>query len=366
MGCLQLDPISAVARSHLLVLHSRLGQYDPELLDQLLWRDRSLFEYWAHCAAIVPISDYPIHNRHMRDYDQCDTLWGMRRSEWIAQNQPLREMILAKITADGATPSRAFENIELNIKNWHSTGWTSGRNVSRMLDFLWMDGTLMVAGRAGIQKLWDLSERCLPAHTPREKLSVHDVTYLAVQRAIKALGVATPAQIKQHFIRSRYAHLPQTLKTLLAQGRIERVQVMADQPLGGEWYLHCDDVALLEQISAGQWQPRTVLLSPFDNLICDRKRTKQMWGFDFTIEIYVPKHKRKYGYYVMPILHGDRLIGRVDPQMDRQKSVLTIHNIHFEPNVTLDASTNARVDETLTALATFLGAKKIDFESQSL
>ena len=361
LGCLQLDPISAVARSHSLVLFSRLGNYDPAHLDQLLWRDHMLFEYWAHCAAIVPTSDYAIHNLMMRDYGNTTSTWGKRRLEWIVANAPLREHILSQIRERGPLPSRMFENKEVQISDWWSTGWNSGRNVSRMLDFLWMEGTLMVAGRSGIQKLWDLSERCLPESTPRHALSPREVTHAAVQRAIRALGVATPSQIKQHFIRGRYAHLPEVLADLQQAGVIEPVQMVGERKLPGTWYLHRDDVAVLERIEAGDWHPRTVLLSPFDNLICDRKRTKQLWNFDFTIEIYVPKAKRKYGYYVMPILHGDRLIGRVDSQMNHRSREFEVNRIYYEADVAPTPDIQHATAAALAELAAFLRAKAITY-----
>lgn len=359
LGCLQLDPINAVARSHLLVLFSRLGNYNLAHLDQLMWQDHALFEYWAHCAAIVPTSDYAIHHLMMRTYNERSGTWADRRNEWIAQNVALRDHILGQIRERGPLPSRMFENKEVQISDWWSTGWNSGRNVSRMLDFLWMAGTLMVAGRSGIQKLWDLSERCLPADTPRQTLSPREVTYRAAQRAIRALGVATPLQIKQHFIRGRYDHLPEVLTALEHEGGIERVSIAGEHKLPGVWYLHRDDVATLERIEAGHWQPRTTLLSPFDNLICDRKRTLQLWHFDFTIEIYVPQAKRKFGYYVLPILHGDRLIGRIDSQMNRRSGEYEVNRVYYEADVALTPDIQHATEAAIAELGAFLKAKKI-------
>jgi len=156
LGCLQLDPIGVVARSHQLVLFSRLGAHDPTHLDQLLWQERRLFEYWAHCASIVLTEDYPLYSPLMRAYP-----WSGRTRAWVRQNEKLRRYVLQRVRRDGPLLSRHIEEDGLDPEAWVSTGWTSGRNISRMLDFLWIGGKIMVAGRDGIQKLWDLSERLL-------------------------------------------------------------------------------------------------------------------------------------------------------------------------------------------------------------
>ncbi len=145
LGCLQIDPISVVARSPLLVLWSRLGAYDPAHLDALLWRERKLFEYWAHCASIVLTEDYPIHHALMRHYVADDSPWSRRVRQWIKDNDTLRRAILTRIRRDGPLPARELAEDGIAPQAWVSTGWTSGRNVSRMLDFLWMQGKIMVA-----------------------------------------------------------------------------------------------------------------------------------------------------------------------------------------------------------------------------
>lgn len=352
LGCIQIDPISAVARSHLLVLWSRLGNFDPAQLDALMWRERKLFEYWAHCASIVLTEDFPIHSARMRTYVTDNSPWSQRVRAWIKENDALRRYILTRIRREGALPSRLLEENGIHPQAWVSTGWTSGRNVSRMLDFLWMQGKLMVAGRSGIQKLWDLSERCLPDWTPRDKLSERDITRVAAQRSLRALGVATARQIQQHFIRGRYPNLNRVLTDLEREGRIERVQIGEWK---GEWFIHADDVTLLDQ----DFQPRTTLLSPFDNLICDRARTKLLFDFDYTIEIYTPAAKRKYGYYVLPILHGDRLIGRIDATMARAHARLNINAVYAEPNAPANAART--LANAIEELGTFLGAKDIAY-----
>jgi uncharacterized protein len=356
LGCLQIDPISAVERTHRLVLFSRLGHYDRTHLDQLLWQDRSLFEYWAHCASIVPTEDYALHQPFMRNYP-----WGDRTKAWIKQNQKLKNYVLREIRKRGPLPSRALTEEGLHPEGWVSTGWTSGRNVSRMLDFLWIGGQIMVAGRDGMQKLWDLSERVLPEWAPRERLSEREVTRRAAQRAIRALGVCTPRQINWHFTRSRYPGLPKVLAELEAEGKVRQVAIEAWK---GQWYLHADDEPLLDELNTTDLEPRTTLLSPFDNLICDRARTRQMFDFDFVIEIYVPAAKRKWGYYVLPILHNEQLIGRIDPLMNRATGTLSVNAVFAEPGAPRGAG--AAVAGAIRDLATFLGARDIHYNRQRL
>lgn len=355
LGCVQIDPINAVERTQWLVLWSRLGHYDRAHLEQLLWHERRLFEYWAHCASIVLTEDYALHAPLMRGYG-----WSERTRAWVKQNAKLKRYVLAQLRHHGPLLSRDLTEDGIHPDEWVSTGWTSGRNISRMLDYLWIGGQIMVAGREGIQKKWDLAERVLPDWTPRERLSPREVTRRAAERALRALGVATPTHIQRHFIRGRYAELPQALADLEKQKKIQKVKI-ADWK--GNWYIHVDDCSLV----ADHWllpSSRATLLSPFDNLICDRARTRQMFGFDFTIEIYVPAAKRQYGYYVLPILHNDALIGRIDPTMERETGTLRVNAVYAEPEA--PAAAGPEIAQAARDLARFLGAEKIVYNRAML
>jgi uncharacterized protein YcaQ len=182
---------------------------------------------------------------------------------------------------------------------------------------------------------------------------------LAAQRSLRALGVATARDIDRHFTAGRYPGLAATLAALERAGRVEQVRLSAngaERP--GPWYVHADDLPLLERLRSGDWQPRTTLLSPFDNVLIDRERTERLFGFHFRMEIYVPKAARRYGYYVLPILHGDQLVGRLDPAFDRASGRLVVNAIHPEPDA--PASAGAAVATALQELAAFLGATGID------
>jgi hypothetical protein len=220
----------------------------------------------------------------------------------------------------------------------------------------------MVHSRKGQNRLWHLSEQVLPDWTPREEITHHESTRRAVQITLRALGVATMQQIKVHFVRGFYPELVSVLRELEHEGTIQRVQIKGDDDdWKGTWYIHRDDLALAQEIEAGDWSGRTVLLSPFDNLICDRKRTEQLWDFYFRLEIYTPKHKRQYGYFVLPVLHGDRLIGRIDPAFDRTHKRLHIHAQHWEPGVKRTKALEKSVTGAIESLAGWLGAKEISY-----
>ncbi len=370
LGCLQLDPISTVARSHTLVMFSRLGPYDVTHLDKLIYQDRLLFEYWAHAASIVLTEDYPIHHLRMREYAKKDDPWHKRIAAWIQANKRLRDYILREIKRHGPLSSRVLTEGGQAPKAWVSSGWTNDRNTSRMLDFLWMQGRIMVAQRQGLNKFWDLSERVLPEWTPREVWSERQVVRQAAQKSLRALGVANERQISWHYTSGRYPQLRERLDELEREGVVERVELAHPANAGSRakkreaWYLHSADVPLLESIERGDWEGRTVLLSPFDNLIRDRGRTLQLWNFDYKIEIYTPQHKRKYGYYVLPILHHDKLIGRIDPAMDRSKGVLNVNAVHLEPGAPQDRKTARAVRDAIEELGEHLGAAEIHYNKK--
>jgi uncharacterized protein YcaQ len=352
--------VNVVARTHQLVLRSRVGNYDSAVLDSLLWGRRELFEFWAHAASIVPTSDYPIHEATlMRGYAKGNRVWHQKMRDWVVANDSLRRQIFAELRKHGPLRARDFSGRA--AVPWSSTGWTEGMEVTRMLDYLWLRGSIAVVGREGQSRVWDLFERWLPAQrATRPRLSLREAVSLAVERSLRGLGVGTSRDIAAHFIRGRYPGLETALRALTRDGRVVEAEITGDEgePWPGKWYVHADDVPLVEALRAGAWEPRTTLLSPFDNLVADRARTEQLFGFRFRIEIYVPKERREYGYYVLPILHGDTLAGRVDPAYDRKEQRLVVNAVHAELGQA--SETGRAVLTALEELGTFLGARSID------
>ena len=337
---LQIDPVNVVARSHLLVLWSRLGGFDRDDLDTLLWRERWLFEYWAHAASIVLTEDYPIHRAMMRAY--ASTTASQNRA-WLAANEEFRRYVLDRLRDSGPLPINAIE--DRSAVSWTSTGWTNGRNVERMLDILWKQGVVTVVGRDGLRRLWGLAD--FPAS---EDLPQPEVVTRAAEHALRALGVARSRDVERHFTIGRYPGLD-----LERAGWARPVRVEGGNE---QWWVHRDVLPLLDE----EWQPRATLLSPFDNLICDRDRTERLWGFAYRNEMYVPKHKRKFGCYVMPVLAGERLIGRVVPRVDRRRGVLVVEGMFAEPeSASAGALPDGSVAAAIESLASFAGAASVAY-----
>src|SRR6202049_4238875 len=217
--CIQIDAVGVVgAPTQLLVPFSRVGPYDVRLLDQLQFEDRTLFLYFAHAASLVLTEDFAIHSARMVPYSTRATSWTKGVAEWMVENSALRDQILSEITKRGPLRSRDFENTART--DWRSSGWTQGRSVNRMLDFLFVEGVLTVSGRAGAERLWELSERWFPAWTPRDPLPPEQRADLAVEHALRALGPATSQQIQLHFIRGGHRDLDGSLRRLTRSGAV--------------------------------------------------------------------------------------------------------------------------------------------------
>ena len=355
--CIQIDPINAVARTQHLVLFSRLGpRYSPEHLDEIAWRRKELFSYWAHAASFVLTEDFPLFTRRMRRWPEDGGTWAAKTAEWMQANAAMKRHIIKRIRAAGPLRSRDL-TVEGAIP-WSSTGWNAGQDVSRMLEFLWIQGKLMIAGRAGSDRLWDLADRWFPDWTPRQRMTERQTVERATVHALRALGVATQRDINRYFTRGSYLDLKATLERLVKKGDVIPVVVGGSSE---RWFALAEQEYGLKAATGDAWGPRTTLLSPFDNLIADRARTAKLFDFDYTIEIYVPKAKRRYGYYVLPILHGDKLIGRIDSRMDRDKNVYFVDNVYAEAGAPRDRATGHAVRDAIESLGSWLGADSIRF-----
>jgi uncharacterized protein len=337
VGYLQLDPTNSIARNHLLVLWSRLGNYDEAELERLRWETRELYEY---SAAIVPVSDHPIHATSMRRYPN-EYSWAEQVNVWLRDNAALRRAIVSQLRRRGPLPSRELEDIA--DRSWKSTGWTNERNVSRMLELMHAKGEVVVAGRSGQQRIWDLGKHWLPADS---KISVAEAERRVVERSARNLGVATAKEIKREFFAGGpWPGALDAIDSLVRDGRLVRAEI---EGLRGERFVHVD------HLKPPARRNHTTFLSPFDPLIRNRERTEALWDFHYRIEIYVPKAKRQYGYFVLPILHGDQLVGRIDPVVDRKARVVHVNNVWWEPG-----RREIPLDKPLRSLAKFVGADSI-------
>jgi uncharacterized protein len=300
IGFLQIDPISTVAPPQRLVLWSRLGPYDPGELDRLLWKERKLFE-WS--AFIWPIEDFPLIRARMRRR-RGKYKFEQQGAEFLRTNTRFKRHLLRELETRGPLPSREIEADLMVSRDPHD--WWGSRKVSLMLELLEGRGVVAVAGRQGKQRLWDLAERWYPE---AESIPWPEARRQLEEKRRRSLGV-----------------------------RYEK----------GEWHAHPD-------AEDGPIRKRVTFLSPFDRLIHDRDRAEALWDYRYRLEMYVPKAKREYGYYVLPILRGDRLIGRIDPVLDRKTGVLKVNSVHWEPGVK-----PVSLQRPLRDLAKFIGADSIE------
>jgi uncharacterized protein YcaQ len=298
LGFLQLDPISVVAPPQHLVLWSRLGPFDTAELDRLLWEERKLVEWDAF---LYPIEDLPLLKTLMRRRDRP---FDLRIIAWLKEHAAFRRYVLKELRERGPLLSREIEDAPGHRREDHR--WWGQRKMGLMLECLSARGEVAVVGRRGKQRVWDLAERWYPE---TERVPLAKAKRLIDEKRFRSLGV-----------------------------RLERGKLLV--------HPQAKDGAILERVT---------FLSPFDRLIHDRDRAEALWGFFYRLEMYVPAAKREYGYYVLPILAGDRLVGRIEPVFDRREKVLRVKGLWWEPQ-----AKPVDLEEPLTSLASFLGAERIE------
>lgn len=322
---LQIDPTAAVAPSADLVAWTRLGDaYEPAHLQHALERDRTLFEHVSQpsptepaVAMVRPMADLGLYLADMADAGQ-----GASRGGWLEANDGFRRRVIEQLLVSGPLLSRDIP--DTSEQPWASTGWTNDRNVTQMLEALARRGQIAVAGRRGRHRLWDVAERVYPADTT--VVPADEARRIRDDRRLRSLGIARP--------------------------RIAGDAGVAAEVEGttGPWRLD-------PEASADGFEGRTALLSPFDRLVHDRTRALELFGFEFTLEMYKPKAKRRWGYFALPVLHGDRLVGKVDAAADRTASVLRVHAVHRD--VPFTRAMTAAVDAELHALARWLAVGEV-------
>ena len=339
LSAVQLDSISTVDRSHRITLAARVGAYPRATVSKLLERG-ALFEYWAHECCLLPVADWPLY-RHVMVNDGTHPWWGA-----IIEKEPeLADQVLGEIRERGPLGSRHFEG-------QRGTGMWSLKPAKRMLEALWTAGQLAIAGRQGFQRLYDLPERVLSDEVLGAPVPGAD-EYLRtlIARAVRARGALTESGIVEHNrLRGGVERIRPHVEHLVSEGVLERVAV-AD---GG--------APVLVEAGAPVGSRATtaaVLLSPFDNLLWDRPFAQRVIGFDHLIEVYKRPHERQYGYYVLPFVHGDRIVGRADLKTDRAAGELRLQAFHREPKVRWSDSREEALEKALRRLADAVGVSGI-------
>jgi uncharacterized protein YcaQ len=335
---LQLDPTAAIAPSADLVAWTRLGDaYRPAQLTQALERDRTLYEVRA---IVRPTADLGLHLAQMAAWPFADEerrRWpppGPSAQRWLEANDAFRRDVLDRLRRSGPLTSRDLP--DTSVVPWGSSGWTGNRNVTQMLEFLNARGEVAVAGRVGRQRRWDLAERVYPPVA--EVVPLAEARRVLAVRRLRALGIARPEVVG-----------------VAGERHVEEVE---GEPAGvegtsGGWVV---DPAALGQ----EFEGRTALLSPFDRLVHDRVRAQELFDFEYQLEMYKPAHQRRWGYFALPVLHDDRLVGKVDAVADRKVSRLRVHAIHEDVRFT--RAMRKAVHAELEGLASWLGLDTVDLE----
>jgi uncharacterized protein YcaQ len=317
---LQIDPPAAIAPAADLVAWTRLGSsYRPEQLRQALEQDRTLFE---HDALVRPMSDVGLCLAGADAWPAYD-----KPRAWLEANDRFRRDILDRLSDSGPLSSREIP--DTCVEPWPSSGWTNNRNVTQMLEFLMLRGEIAIAGRIRRERLWDLAGRVYPpdVHVP----PVDEARRIRNERRLRALGIARASGAKMPIepIDVGDAGLPAVV-----------------EGVAGEWRV---DPEALDR----DFEGRTALLSPFDRLAYDRRRARELFDFEYVLEMYKPREARRWGYFALPVLHEDRLVGKVDATADRKRSVLEVHAVHEDVRFTRAVRTAVRAE--LESLAAWLG-----------
>jgi hypothetical protein len=338
LGCVQLDSISTVGRAHRLTLGSRIGAYPETTVSRLLKGGR-IFEYWAHEACLVPIEDYPLFKRRMEHLRERHW-WGRKHDH----DPELKERVLDALRANGALPTRFFEG-------GGGGGMWNWKPEKRILEDLFAAGEVVVAGRDGFQRLYDLPERVIPReHLEAPVPSEEEFQRGYALRAIRGRGALTEAGIAEHCrFRGGAKAMRPIVDELVAAGLVRRVAVDDGGPS-----VVVPAEAELDGAPAG-----AVLVCPFDNLVWDRAFLERIFGFTHVIEVYKPEPQRVYGYYVLPFLYRDRLVGRADLKSDRSDGVLRVRAFHLEPGVRRSGALETALEKALDRLARVLGLERV-------
>jgi uncharacterized protein YcaQ len=357
LGFVQVDSIQRIERAHHLILGARLDDYRAQHLDDVAFGKRALFEHWTHDASMIPMEWF--HHWKPR-FIKTDV--RLRKSRWFSHRlgatpEQTLAIVYARIQREGPLRTSDFER----SADKPTTGWWDWTPEKTALEFLWHTGRLSIHGRDRFQKIYELTERVFPdAHA---KEAPHEEAHIdwACRSALERLGVATPSELAAFWNAITIAQANSWCRRELVAGRLVEVQVESMQ-----------DGKPRKAFALLDWQRRVRraadapdrirLLAPFDPVIRDRKRALRLFNFDYSFEAFVPAKKRKYGYYVLPILEGDRLVGRLDPLHDREQRSLIVERVWWEKGIKPTRERKRKLDDALAVLAAQIGALTVQIK----
>lgn len=358
IGFVQVDAIRTVERAHHLILFSRHQTYKHAMLEELLEKDRSLFENWTHDASIIPSKYYP-YWKHRFDAEKSSIIerwekWGRKGFVQISDN------VIDHIRTNGPTFSRQLNPGEKKKKS--KSGWWDWHAPKASLEYLWRTGATAVCHRKNFQKAYDLCERVIPGVHLNNEVSRDEFTNWACSSALEKLGFASHGEIAAFWDLIS----PAIAKAWIEDQKSQLVEVDIrgfDNKTCRQAWARPDIVETIK--NTPQPSPRLRILSPFDPLLRDRKRAEFLFGFNYRVEMFVPEKKRQYGYYVFPILQGDRLIGRIDMKAVRKTGILNIRRIWLQPKINWSKGRKAALESELSRIARFTGLVGLNFEQDA-
>ncbi len=349
LGYVQIDTISVIERAHHHVLWTRMPGYRPEHLHQALARERTLFEYWGHAASYLPMKDYRFYLPMMKGFFDPQGAWYRG---WMDKYGAHLDPVKKRIREEGPLAARDFE---------HPAGrkgpWWDWKPAKAALELLFWRGELMIRERRGFERVYDLTERVLPAGIDTRMPDDGELGRFVVVRALGALGVAGEREIRDYIRIGDRRIVAAALNEMLAAGEVVRVAVE-----GQKGTLYASPAVLAQACRLRAGTPRVRFLSPFDNLVIFRPRLKERFGFDYAFECYVPKHKRNHGYFVLPILFGEDLVGGLDPKADRAAKRLIVRRLAVEPRFASMDGLAAGLASALREFARFNGCDEAVLE----
>jgi uncharacterized protein YcaQ len=309
LGYIQIDTISVIQRAHHHTLWNRNPRYQPSHLDQLI-AGKQVFEYWSHAAAYLPMRDYRY------SLPRKEALASGEQEHWFERNKRLEKVVLKRIATEGPLMARDFEHKGKRTGEWKT------KPAKRALENLYMQGDLMSAHRVNFHKAYDLTERVLPEGTDTTRPAPKELARFLITRYLRANGLGRPAEIA-YLLKGTKQLVAETMQDMVSAGELIPIRV------GDEAYHALPDS--LELLNKPLARSKLKILSPFDNLVIQRKRIQHLFGFDYLIECYLPAAKRRYGYFTLPVLWDGRLAARMDCKAERKESLLHIHHLALEP-----------------------------------
>jgi uncharacterized protein YcaQ len=351
MGFVQMDTINVVERAHNHILFTRFDDYRPRMLEKLLERDRKLFEHWTHDASVIPTAWFPHWLPRFERYRRRLRARGWWRRRMGGDPEGVIRHVLERITSEGPLMSKDFEQDGSGERDF----WWGWKPQKAALEYLWRVGELSVSRRVHFHKVWDLTERVIPKAQRRSAPAEEEHVDWACRGALERLGAATTVEMRQFFEAVEPDAARRWCKRAAEAGDI--VEVLVESADGSKprraWAL---PDWRRRAARARDVPGRVRLLSPFDPVIRDRSRARRLFDFDYRVEIFVPARERRHGYYVLPLLEGDRLVGRVDPKFHRDRGLLAVRGPWWEPGVRPTRARLRALDDAIDRFARQIGA----------